>query len=242
MIEEQVRQDFERARYKALFHELLSIVRREPNDLIPYHEVRRRVSPDRESYRGYQVVPVRQIVGSVDRFHDFDRRVPLYASMSPFELLQQVEYAEFLRLTDLDRLRSDHDIRPTALGRYDEMWDHILLHQEGMSERRGEQVPIADAVKSWYDEIYLPIARVVRDRHLLDRFPERSEADVYLWVMANREALEEREGQELDPESTASAFADVIERESTLAAKIGRMPRVVRRGIRKMARPRPAGP
>jgi hypothetical protein len=311
MVDEKVRQDFERARHKALFHELLSIVKREPNELIPYHEVRKRVSPDRESYRGHQVVPVRQIVGSVDRFHDFDReflprhghtsgrwqnvdrayyqdvrlppiqlykvgevywvkdgnhrvsvarergvefidaevieghiRVPLYASMSPFELLQQVEYAEFLRLTDLDRLRSDHDIRPTALGRYDELWDHILLHQEGISERRGEPVPIADAVKSWYDEIYLPIARVVRERKLLKRFPDRSEADVYLWVMANRAALEEREGQEMDPESTASALADVLERESTLAARIGRMPRIVRRGIRKVARPRlrPTGP
>lgn len=311
MVDEKVRQDFERARQKAFLHELLSIVKRQPNELIPYHEVRKRVSPDRESYRGFQVVPVRQIVGSVDRFHDFDReflprhghtagrwknvdrayyqdvrlppiqlykvgdvywvkdgnhrvsvarergvefidaevieghiRVPLYASMSPLELLQQVEYAEFLRLTDLDRLRPDHDIRPTALGRYDEMWDHILLHQEGMSERRGEPVSTAEAVKNWYDEIFLPIARVVRDRKLLDRFPDRSEADVYLWVMANRGELEAREGQEMDPESTASAFADVIERESSLVSKISRMPRKVRRGIRKVARPRPrpAGP
>ena len=116
------------------------------------------------------------------------------------------------------------------------------MHHEGMSERRGEQVPIAEAVKSWYDEIYLPVARVVRDRSLLDRFPDRSEADVYLWVMANRGALEEREGQEMDPESTASAFADVVERESTLAAKIGRMPRIVRRVRRALPGARWTGP
>lgn len=311
MVDEQVRHDFERARQKALVHELLSIVRRQPNELIPYHEVRRRLSPERESYRGFQIVPIENIVGSVDRFHDFDRaflprrgntasrwknvdrayyqdvrlppiqlykvgdvywvkdgnhrvsvarergvefidaevieghvRVPLYASMTAFELLLQVEYAEFLRLTDLDRLRPEHDIRPTALGRYDEMWDHILLHQQAMSDLRGELVSTPDAVTNWYDEIYLPIARVVRERTLLEHFPNRSEADVYLWVIANRLALEERDGFELDPESSATLFADTVERDSKLSAKIGRLPRIVRRRIRNATQPRvrPSGP
>ena len=311
MVNEQVRQDFERARHKALLHDLLAIVKRQPNELIPYHEVRNRVSPDRESYRGFQTVPVDQIVGSVDRFRDFDReflprhghtagrwqnidrayyqdirlppiqlykvgdvyfvkdgnhrvsvakergvefidaevieghiRVPLYASMSPLQLLLQVEYAEFLRRTDFDRLRPDHDIRPTALGRYDEIWDHILLHQEGLSERFGRNATTDEAFTSWYDEIYLPISRVVRERELLARFPGRSAADVYLWVMANRQALEEREGQELSPASTAEFFADVVEAEAALPARLRRVPHIVKRGIRKMARPRlrPAGP
>jgi hypothetical protein len=310
-MEERVKQDFERARHKALMHEMLSIVRRQSNDLIPYHEVRSRVSPDRESYRGFQVVPVDKIVGSVDRFHDFDRaflprhghtagrwqnvdrayyqdvrlppiqlykvgeiyfvkdgnhrvsvakergvefidaevieghiRVPLYASMSPAELLAQVEYAEFLRRTDLDRQRPDHDIRPTALGRYDEIWDHILLHQDSKSDRLGREISRAEAAASWYDEIFLPIARVVRERHLLDHFPGRSAADVYLWVSANRQELEARGGQAMSPETTASAFADVIEAEATLPARLRRVPHIVKRGIRKMSRPKlpPIGP
>src|SRR5829696_500385 len=310
-MEEQTRSDFDRARQKAFLNDLLASIGRRPNDLIPFHEFRRRLQPEAESYRGMQTVPVRQIVGSMDRFRDFDRaflprgnatrgrwrnidrayyqdvrlppiqlykvgdvyfvkdgnhrvsvakergveyidaevieghiRVPLYASMSPSELLQQVEYAEFLRRTDFDRLRPDHDIRPTALGRYDEIWDHILLHQEGLSERFGRDATTDEAVTSWYDEIYLPISRVVRERELLARFPGRSAADVYLWVMANRQALEEREGQELSPASTAEFFADVVEAEAALPARLRRVPHIVKRGIRKMARPRlrPAGP
>jgi hypothetical protein len=273
--------------------------------------VRSRVSPDRESYRGFQEVPVKQIVGSVDRFRDFDReflprhghtagrwrnvdrayyhdvrlppiqlykvgdvywvkdgnhrvsvarergvefidaevieghiRVPLYASMSTGELLQQVEYAEFLRRTDLDRLRPDHDVRPTSLGRYDEIWDHILLHQEGISEKFDRPATTDEAVKSWYDEIFLPISRVVHERRLLDRFSGHSAADVYLWVMTNRQELEDREGQELSPENTAAVFADIVEAESALPARLRRLPRIVKRGVRKIARPglRPAGP
>lgn len=310
MVNEQVRHDFERARQKALIHELLSIVRRQPNELIPYHEVRRRLSPERESYRGIQTVPVQQIIGSMDRYRDFDSeflprhnatagrwqnvdrayyhdvrlppiqlykvgeaywvkdgnhrvsvakergveyidaevieghiRVPLYASMSPFELLLQVEYAEFLRVTDLDRLRPEHDIRPTALGRYDEMLDHIYVQREALSEHWGRDVSIREAVTSWYDEVYLPIARVVRERNLLDHFSNRSAADVYLWVMANRSRLEEPAGEELDPETSAEALADIVEREASIGARLSRLPRIVRRRMKQVgSRPRPSGP
>jgi hypothetical protein len=310
MFDEQVRYEFERARQKAFFHDLVAVLRRRPNDLIPYHEVRSRLSPEGESYRGMQTVPVVQIIGSVDRFKDFDRaflprqsytrgrwlnvdrayhldvrlppvqlykvgdvyfvkdgnhrvsvarergvefidaevieghiRVPLYASMSPFELLMQVEYAEFLRLTNLDRLQPEHDIRPTALGRYDEIWDHILLHQEWMREHENRPVSTEEAVTSWYEHVYLPIVRVVRERRILDRFTGRTEADVYLWVMAHRHELEERSGEELDVEASAAAYADEIDRESTLRAKIGRIPRLIRRGVRPVRRPTaPHGP
>jgi hypothetical protein len=304
MFDEQVRVDFERARQKAFFHDLMAVLRRRPNDLIPYHEVRKRVSPEGESYRGMQAVPVDQIIGSVDRFKDFDReflprqsytkgrwqnvdrayhldmrlppvqlykvgdvyfvkdgnhrvsvarergvefidaevieghiRVPLYASMSPFELLMQVEYAEFLRLTNLDRLRPQHDIRPTALGRYDEIWDHILLHQEWMREHHKEPTTTEEAVISWYEHVYEPIVRVARERGIVERFSGRTEADVYLWVMAHRHELEERGEPEVDAEASASAYADEIDRESSLKSKIGRLPSLIRRQVRPSRKP-----
>ncbi|HKG26621.1 MAG TPA: hypothetical protein VKB09_13295 [Thermomicrobiales bacterium] len=300
MIDEQVNSDFDRARQKALFRELLSIVRREPNELIPYYEVRRRVAPEVESYRGIQPVPVRQIVGSVDRFRDFDRaflprqrhtagrwknidrayhqdvrlppvqlykvgdvyfvkdgnhrvsvarergvefidaevfeghiRVPLYASMSPAELLLQVEYAEFLRHTDLDRLRPDHDIRPTALGRYDEILDHILLHQEWLNEHCDHPASIQEAVTSWYDDIYQPIVQVLREQGITKRFANRSDADIYLWVMAHRDELEHRYGHEVDPAESASDYAQTVKRDARLTRRLSR---VTRGATRRVAR------
>src|SRR5262245_2443249 len=73
MYNEQIDADFDRARQKAFINDLLAVIGRRQNDLIPYHEVRRRVSPERESYRGLQTVPIDKIVGSMDRFNDFDR-------------------------------------------------------------------------------------------------------------------------------------------------------------------------
>ncbi|MGH2532136.1 MAG: hypothetical protein ACRDJW_07480 [Thermomicrobiales bacterium] len=283
MYDDQIRTDFERARHRAFFHDLLAVVGRRSNDLIPFHEVRRRYSPEGESYRGYQTVPVAKIVGSVDRFHDFDReflprhnytrgrwqnvdrayyqdvrlppiqlykvgevyfvkdgnhrvsvarergvefidgevieshiRVPLYASMTPKELLLQVEYAEFLRRTNLDKLRPEHDIRPTALGRYDEIWEQIEEHRVWWSGELGRPVGTDEAAGRWYDEIYLPIIEVARQRGIPRRFPDRTEADIYLWVMAHREALRERYGRDLDPAAATADYARGVSRRNPL--------------------------
>ncbi len=89
-------------------------------------------------------------------------RAPLYATMTPQELLRQAEYAEFLRHTDLDRLRPDHDIRPTALGRYDEIWEQIRGHGEWLSAIWHRPATVAEMVTDWYDYIYCPIIDVIR--------------------------------------------------------------------------------
>ena len=309
MIDETVRSEFERARQKAFFQGILSVMRRKSNELISFHDVRSRIQPEGESYRGMQSVPVSQIVGSVDRFRDFNRtflplhnhtagrwqnvdrayhqdvrlppiqlykvgevyfvkdgnhrvsvarehgveyidaeviethiRLPIYASMAPFELLLQVEYAEFLRRTNLDRLRPDHDVRPTTLGRYDEIWDHILIHQEEMSDYRGCPVEIEEAVVDWYDTIYSPIVRVARETGMTARFPDRSEADIYLWATAYRTELEDRDGEEIDPETSVRDLAAAVEHNASLSGRLERFMRRVSRMLGSDAPPPQSGP
>lgn len=275
MADERVEHDFDRARQKAFLHDMLATVRRQQNDLIPYHEVRRRLSPERESYRGLQTVLIDDIVGSMDRFNDFDRaflprqkhtarrwknvdsafyndvtlppiqvykvgdiyfvkdgnhrvsvarekgvmyidaevieghvRVPLRSEMSAQELLLQVEYAEFLRRTDIDRIRPEHDIRPTALGRYDEIWQHVQGHDAWLSAIWHREATGDEAVADWFDYIYMPIVKIAVERGTLDRFPDRTEADVYLWVMRHRGELEQRLGRDVGPLASARDYAD----------------------------------
>lgn len=273
--EDQVRHDFERARQHGFFADLRAIFAGRSRDLIPYHEVRQRVSPEGESYRGVQSVRLSQIVGSMDRFQDFNReffprqrftagrwqnvdrayyqdvhlppiqlykvgdvyfvkdgnhrvsvarergqeyidaevieghvRAPLYPTMSVDELLLQAEYAEFLRRTDLDRLHPDHDIRPSRLGRYDEIWGHIQVHRDWLAAIRHEPVSDRDAVADWYKHIYCPIVEVARKRGLTDRFPDQTEADIYLWVMRHRRVIEEEQGADIGPAPAALDYAD----------------------------------
>jgi len=276
--ESEVRHDFERARQRAFLADVRAVIARRARTLMPYHEVRQRVSPEGESYRGLQTVPLIQIVGSMDRFQDFNReffprqrftagrwqsvdrayyqdiflppvqlykvgdvyfvkdgnhrvsvarergqeyidaevieghiRAPFYANMTPNELLLQAEYAGFLRHTDLDRLHPDHDIRPSALGRYDEIWGQIEAHRAWLAAIRHEPVPVRDAVADWYEHIYCPIVEVARKRGLSDRFPQQTEADVYLWVMRHRQAIEREQGQDIGPAPAAQDYAETAQ-------------------------------
>ncbi len=276
MRDDQVSADYDRARRKAFLNDIVSFLKREPNTLISYADVRDRVTMEHESYRGMREVPVDKIVGSMDRFRDFDRRflpkrkntanrwksidrayyqdvilppiqvykvgevyfvkdgnhrvsvarergvafidaevieghirIPIDSSMRASRLLQQVEYAEFLRKTNLDRTRPQHDIRPTALGRYDEIVTHIEGRRRLAEERSGGPVTMSDAAADWFDNVYLPIALAMREQKLLREFPDRSEADVYLWVMANRLQIQLGAGSRFSPEQSARVYREI---------------------------------
>jgi hypothetical protein len=67
-------EDFSRARRKALFGQLLALITRSSNDLLPFDEVRARLNIRGQHSLGLQTVPVAQIVGSEGRYADFDRQ------------------------------------------------------------------------------------------------------------------------------------------------------------------------
>src|SRR3989304_1863478 len=70
------------------------------------------------------------------------------------------------------------------------------------------------SVKSWYDTLYAPVVTVVENSGVLEHFPGRTAADLYLWVMDHLHYLRGHPGQEgLDPVSAAKDFVEGIEEE-----------------------------
>ncbi len=67
------RVDFDRARRRAFLNELTSIFNRRPNLLLSFEEVQRILPIKGQFHKGFQQAPISQIVGSVGRYHDFDR-------------------------------------------------------------------------------------------------------------------------------------------------------------------------
>ena len=41
-------------------------------------------------------------------------------------------------------------------------------------------------MQSWYDTIYRPMVATIRELDILADFPDRTEADLYLWIMDHR--------------------------------------------------------
>ncbi len=65
--------DFDRARKQAFIQDVLSLMRFDPPNLLPFETVRQRLGLGEQTYRGVQTIPLAQIAGSVGRASDFTR-------------------------------------------------------------------------------------------------------------------------------------------------------------------------
>lgn len=69
----RARADFSRARFKSFLNDIFSLFARRPNQLLSYDEVKEKLRIGGPIYRGIRVVRIDQIVGSLNRYHQFDR-------------------------------------------------------------------------------------------------------------------------------------------------------------------------
>ena len=70
---DQTQRAFEAARRRAFRNELGSFLSGRPNGLLSWDEVRDELDLGEAVYRGVEAVPVLKIIGSVERYRDFDR-------------------------------------------------------------------------------------------------------------------------------------------------------------------------
>jgi nucleotide-binding universal stress UspA family protein len=131
-------------------------------------------------------------------------KVPLSPSDDVDDVILKAELAQFLEETRLDELRPDVDMRVTLPGRIRELREHIAVHRYYMGQEQNREIPFEEAALHWVDEVYVPAVRTIRRLGLLRDFPNRSEADIYLWLMKHRSELEHELGWQLGAEEAAA--------------------------------------
>lgn len=268
------RGSFNRARHKAFWNALFSALTGRSNELLAWDEVRGKLQIGGQVYRGIQEVPVEKVIGSVNRYRDFDRvflptqtftanrwrsisrafyeakslppvslyklgdvyfvldgnhrisvareqgqlyvdaevievesRVPVEADLNAEDLEIKGEYVEFLKRTLLDELRPDQAIEFTIAGGYRRLLKHIAVHRYYMGLEQQQFIPEDEAVTDWYDAVYQPLVQVIREQEILKDFPDRTEADLYLWVISHQYFLREKR-ESVSSEEAAEHFAD----------------------------------
>ena len=138
---------------------------------------------------------------------EVDSKVPLTPDVKPDELIVKAEYADFLELFHLNKLRPDADLSLTAPGGYQILQTHIEVHRYFMGIEMERYISPEEAFTHWYDNVYLPIAQTIRERGILREFPNRTETDLYLWIAEHRSTLEKELGWEIETEAVASDLA-----------------------------------
>lgn len=109
--------------------------------------------------------------------------VPLTADMDMDDLDLKAEYAAFLEQTDIEKIRPQAEIELTLSGEYERLLEHISVHRWYIGEGQEREISYEEAVASWYDNVYSPMVALIDEHQLLDDFPDRTRADLYLWII-----------------------------------------------------------
>ncbi len=135
-------------------------------------------------------------------------RVPLTPDIRPEDLILKSEYTDFLDHSNLDHVRPGSDLSVTAPGQYQLLEEHISVHRYFMGIEQNHEIPYPVAVVDWYDKVYLPVVEIIREHGLLHDFPNRTEADLYLWIADHRVAMEEEVNSQIEVTNAADDLAD----------------------------------
>lgn len=278
LVNGQALDDFSKARFKEKILAIMNILSPEKQQLLSLYDIKSLVKPKNETYKGMQVVPVKDIIGSEGRYRDFNNaflprkehlrnrwisvdrahitdmilppiklykigdvyfvrdgnhrvsvakmqkvysidaevvelnaEIPFKNGMSLAELKEKVidyERKHFLQETKIDKYIDMSEIYFTAPGRYMELLNHILGHKYFINESSDEEITLEEAAKSWYENLFCPIRETVREDNLLARFPHRTEADMYIWVVKHWDDLKSKYGQDFPLDKATKEYSE----------------------------------
>ncbi|QRN83588.1 universal stress protein [Chloroflexota bacterium] len=271
-------EDFRKARSKAELQRLRALITGKTDKLLPYDEITQRLHATGFSSKGLKEIPVDAIVGSVNRYQDFNHnflplhdedrqrwatvkammttpgsmglppirvyklgdayfvldgnhrvsiakemglemveayvteikpKVPLSPDDTPEDIILKEEYADFLVETQMDRILSDANLQLTFPGLYETLLEHIRVHRYYMGIEQKREIPWDEAVRDWYDKVYLPVVRVIREQDIMQEFPDKTETDLYIWILDHQTYMQQEIGWPIRTEKAASDLIEV---------------------------------
>ena len=114
---------------------------------------------------------------------EFISPVPIAIDAPLDHVLLQAEQWRFLQQTHLDELHPETPLEVTCPGCYEKLEEHIAVHGYFLGKDRQCDICWQEAVNSWFNNVYMPMVRIIREQDVLKDFPGRTEADLYLWIM-----------------------------------------------------------
>lgn len=269
-------QEFEDARFRSLLNNLKYFLIGRNNELLSFEKIRKEFKLYRQRYLGVRTVKVDNIVGSLDRYRDFDRYflpkkvhlqrrwadihnliardvilppvklykageiyfvldgnhrvsvskkkgikyidaevtefitdIPFIPNMDPSKMFIMAERERFLDVTGLKEKRQDVKVEVTAPGRYEFLLGQINKLMVQLNENKKideETISFKEASLIWYDNIYLPAIEIIKNFGLLEKFPNRTEADLYIWINEHKRYLSLKYGREVVIKFAAEDF------------------------------------
>ncbi len=112
----------------------------------------------------------------------------------------------FYNETHFGDLTDYWDLDFTATGRYDVIYNHILVHKYYMNEQQNTEIGFNDALLSWFKTVYLPVIAVIDKYKLLSDFKDRTKSDIYVWIVKHWDRLKQKNGNDFSLDDAARDF------------------------------------
>ena len=138
-------------------------------------------------------------------------RVPIDSALTARDLLHKLEHRHLLERLPIDRVLPELKVAFSDVADYRRLATHIEAHGFRLSQLRQRYVSPEEVLRDWYENSYTPIAAMIRGERVLDAFPQRTELDLYFWIIRHRDqlALEARD----EAVTPSAANDDLLQRE-----------------------------
>lgn len=145
------------------------------------------------------------IDAAVTRLHT-DRRLP--SDVDVLQLVHTHQQRLLFEASGLARARPGLRIEFARPRGYAELLESIKAHGYDLARARGALPPAEEVAADWHDEVWLPGVAAMRRAGLPERYPFKTEADLFLWVYERRRDL-----RAFDPSAGFDEAAAYVARE-----------------------------
>jgi hypothetical protein len=114
----------------------------------------------------------------------------------------------FYQKTDFGAVTGCDTLDFTMPGRYDVVYNHILVHKYYMNEGQQDEIPFSKAIVSWFINVYKPIISIITVEDLCALFPGRTPSDLYVWIVKHWDQLKQKYGLQFSLHDAAKDFGE----------------------------------
>jgi hypothetical protein len=112
----------------------------------------------------------------------------------------------FYEKTYFGRLTDDYSLDFTQTGRYDVIYNHILVHKYFINQGIKKEISFSEALVSWYKNVYSPIVQIIKGEWIKLDFPGYTVSDLYVWIVKHWDFLKKKYGVHYSLSKAAKDF------------------------------------
>ncbi|MEI8093024.1 MAG: transcriptional regulator [Spirochaetales bacterium] len=117
------------------------------------------------------------------------------------------ERQKFIDQTHLEQIIPMEYLEFSDAGRFDEILQHIEGHKYYLNQNMEGEMNFSDAALSWYFNVFLPIIEQISYDGVIGRFPGRTKADLYIWIVKYWDELKRRYGEKISLKDATRDFS-----------------------------------